>query len=204
MSKRHRKQNIASLHEQAQARVFLRLIHASTKDNLLILAVVAWMRVVGKSWSPRLMAQKLLHATVYRPLDPILGRKRGLDLGKLNAERKAEAQLYQLAVSALRHGHAPDFLVALALTDFSSNHYGATTNAADPTENKLLSVYASFTGLALAPQPPAKPPKPPYQPKIPRVLQPPSFAHSYLDGFAAQRFYDARHFGPSETVDTDR
>ena len=76
MSKRHRKQNIASLHEQAQARVFLRLIHASTKDNLLILAVVAWMRVVGKSWSPRLMAQKLLHATVYR--EALAGRGFGI------------------------------------------------------------------------------------------------------------------------------
>jgi hypothetical protein len=213
---------VATLYEVNQAKTFLRLIGAPANNNQTILAVVAFMRVVD-SYNARVLAQRIIDRSTadlynFTPLLvpgglPTDERQALIDYNaageakedQINAERKEDASWYKLALTAARHGRAGDFLYALALSGYSSTHFGGyNSGAIDPSRNRLLRTYSSFTGLTLPPPPTPKQeaapkPKARRMPKVPTVLQPPSLVRSYLDPDAARRFYNARHLPPPKS-----
>lgn len=215
---------VATAKEVQAAQAFLRYVGADYHNNLLILAVVSWFyqesgglsRVIGNNpFNIRPgVASKLASGVrkskngngyflVFSDLDT------GFKAAALVLKSLAPAYGYGLVLAALRRGSAVDFLVALAMSSWDAGHYGVTgtDNPADPRQNHLLAVYASFTGLQLPTESNSNPdqpaPKPRPQPKLPRALQPPPPIRQYISGFDARRFYDARH-PHSKTVDTQR
>ncbi|HET7070149.1 MAG TPA: hypothetical protein VFI40_04950 [Nocardioides sp.] len=199
---------VATLSEQRQAKVFLSLLHAPTNNNQLIIAVVAWMRLTGRTWDARLMAQRILTSSVYTPVSASELGPYGYAVAETNQLLQRLAATYKLVIAAARNGLAVDFLIALAETNLSPTHYGVTTNYADPRQNQLLAAYSGFTGLQLPAQEPLRPPASatPKPPKIPTVLQPPPSPATadYLDPYASARFYWDRHSRTLQTVDDGR
>lgn len=180
---------VATLAEVRAAQRFLSMLHAPTQSNLLIIAVVAWMRVEGKGFDIGEAARAILKRSIFTPTLP------GPYMGwaQYNANMKAQAESYQLVLAAARHNQPADFLYALALTSWDSNHYGGYGNGLiDAAKNALLKMYGTFTGLTL-PTPKVKVPKPPPPPtqiaaKLHQVPDRP-----YLDGYQMRGFYEARN-----------
>lgn len=199
--------NVANEREVAAAQAFLRFLGANWRSNLLIIAVVAWMRqesgglshVIGNNpFNLRPGADDAMyrsgirkskngngHFSVYATLE------NGL-VATANRLLKAgnDWRGYGLIVRAARAGSPVDFLTAIALSAWDAGHYGL------PKDNHLLRVYASFTGLKL-PAPKSTEPKPTKAarkiPPAPAVLRAPNLEMHYLDGYDSGRFYRERH-----------
>ncbi len=163
----------------------LRYLGAGTENTYLLLAVIAWTR-----------SRSAQHIFGTSPL--VLA----------NFLKKTKGGGYEYIVRAARHGadtneervtQARDFLTAVAMSQWSADHYGSADG--DMTTNKLLTVWAGLTGKSipkawLAPKPP-----PPPKPVKPRLVQPVGstptgtsdhIRHEYLDPFATRSFYDGR------------
>ena len=100
---------------------------------------------------------------------------------------------------------AHDFMYNIALSKWSSDHYGYGKNPNRNTmtieelfnKNKLIPIWAGLTGTtwkvpAEAEEPKPKPPKPPRYPKQPRQFVNNTTMRTYLDPYAASKWYESR------------
>lgn len=197
------------------ARALLHALHANETNGYLLLAVIAWMRAEsGQHYlgNNPFNIRNSSYAIGYRQT-----AKNGhfaifKDLG--TAAKATAAFLvtnaaighYAPIIAAARRGsgsdngvtQAIDFLTALAMSKWSSDHYGAADG--DKTTNRLIKVWAGLTGTPIPAswfQDTKKPPKPP-KPKFRQgvsTLHTPSPA-DYIQPHTAESFYHARpHLG---------
>jgi hypothetical protein len=214
----------ASLYEQKLAKQFLRALGLSdrrVKDPSNIIAIVAWFRVVNPAGlghiqhnnlfgvrAGQLGAAKYGHGTYrrggvwyvkYRSIgEAIKGAAFAMKLGRKSDDLGR-------ALRALQLGKGSNFLVYLALSAWSTTHYGVPPggNVLDPFINDLLKAQRHIKGFAQLvkrlvkkiTKQIAKAMKPP----VPHPGPPPA-ATPYIDPYAVQKWYMRRHGEvPSET-----
>jgi hypothetical protein len=140
------------------ARRFLRVFGADTRNNDLVLAVVAWFRQESGSVS-RVIGNNPFNIRPGAASKYASGTRRGrvggfltfttFDRGFMAAavvlRALAPAYGYGLVIKAARAGDPIGFLAALARSSWSSSHYGARNAvvARTPT-NHLVAVYLSL------------------------------------------------------------
>lgn len=200
------------------ARSFLKALKGNESNGYLLLAVIAWMRSES--------GQRYIGNNPFnlRPGNDIAQWQIGIRKGPVgyfavfkNLEAGAAATAARLmkagfdyrgygpAVAAARRGtgsdkgiqQAIDFLTAIAMSKWSSSHYGAADG--NVVNNKLIKVWAGLTGTPIPKEwfkDTTKPPPPP-KPKPPPFRQPRSLYHTiprpdYLSPYGARSFYDAR------------
>lgn len=210
-----KKSKVVSLSEVRLAQSFLRTISADWHDNGLIVGFVAWFhtalnkQLVRGSNNPFNIRPSNLDAA-YRSGVTKPGLRRTAHYSTYSSVDKAVAALanvllhgggagdvgFKLIVRAARSGIASEFLAAIAQSSWDDSHYG--TDAKGHIGVDLYAAYNSYTGVALPPTPQPKQPKPP-KPKPfhsePKPLRPLSTFNTYINGFAIEKFYLARHPG---------
>lgn len=205
--------NVVVVAERQAAQAFLRAIGANWQNNDLIYAVVAWMRQESGGIKS-IIGNNPFNLRPGKDIDQDLvagirmsknGNGRFLIFVSLAAGLTATAQRllragadwrhYDRIIRAFRSGSALDALTAIALSAWDAGHYGY--HPGDPiTNNHLVRVYASFTGMQIPKPtktpPSAKPKKAPI-PARPRDLNAPIVVRNYLHPYDARDFYQARH-----------
>lgn len=181
----------------------------------LILAIVAWVRSEsGKTYlgnnplnirnSPFASGYRQTrnhngHFAIFANLDvaakasaSFLMKNKGVGYEPIIAAAKRTGGTEEQKVNQAR-----DFLTAIAMSKWSSDHYGAADG--NVTTNKLIAVWASLTGhpiprewlVTTKPTPPSPKPKPPVQPPGNAFIGS-GVRHEYVDPYAARNFYEAR------------
>jgi hypothetical protein len=210
--------NVATLREVQIAQKLMKALGIRSYDPALLYVVLAWMRVESGTNLSKLTGNNVFGAFIIRLVfhgDKVYGeswttsqrimqRYKTIDLAiaaaaKMLTAKAGEKAGYGLFFRALRRGKASaasDALQALTLSQWDEAHFSYIKRDGQ-IGNRLYDAYTAFTGMAqVQPKQLAqKPPPPPMPlPKVPRTLQAP-VPHTYISGYAAQRFYDERHKG---------
>ncbi len=216
------------------ARAFLHAIHGNESNGYLLLAIIAWMRSESGT---KYIGNNPLNLRPGKDIAAFTsGKRRGPGgyfavFKSLAAAAKATAARllkagndyrgYALIVKAAQRAssgggqvtQAIDFMSALALSKWSSTHYGTqiivnaykgpdgttkTVYGFDLSKNSIVKVWAGLTGMKIPAEWFTDTVKPPnVTPPRPRPQQPRSLEHvqpkgEYIQPYAAQQFYAER------------
>lgn len=207
--------------EMQFAYYFLKRIGGNTDNNLLLTAVVAWLRQESGQNYIGNNPLNIRHSPFQSGSRETNGNGSFAIFPNLMAAAYASADLllsaghdyrgYWLIIKAAQHGtktaqqaneQALDFLEAIALSKWDAGHYGltkkertvATYNVA---HNHLIGVWLTIGGklpaIKVMPDPPKGGKKNHPKPRTtpPKSLNPPSTTSNYVDPFEARGFYMA-------------
>lgn len=196
-------------------------LHANLQNSYLLLAIVAWTRSEsGRNWigNNPLNIRNSQFATGYRQT-----KSNGHFALFASVDAAAKATAYflvhnkgngydKMILAATRNGgekdyakQGIDFLLALVVSKWDAGHYGLTkTEMLDPKNLYSTTLYKVWSGLlghkvtlpadVVPTKPAAKPPPKPHQPRTLKHEYP---QHDYLQPYAAEGFYLARHKAPT-------
>jgi len=209
----------ATIKEATFARAFLRYFGVGVTNTLLMTAIVAWMRaesgstIIGNNpFNIRRSKFAIGYrrgpvgsfavfkdlATAAKATAYFLQNNKGNGYDRIIAAIKYEAKAGAgKTLEQARATQGYDVLAAIALSKWSSTHYGIglkpTLESYDYTKNRLVKVWYTVAGIPALPAEvktvKAKAPKP----QAPAPLDYHEIPYAFLDGGAAKAFYDARN-----------
>jgi len=197
--------SIVTRREHRAAKVFIRTLGATLSVDL-VAAVVAWMRAesgsnyrgnnpfniraFNKTPGPGAIGIRHIPGNGYFNVYATLGDGLRAAANKLIRLRKSYG--YGLIIRAAKHGGPGDFLLAVAMSSWSSGHYGWSLKSPN---NSLVRIYNEISGVAnLLTKAEKHQKRLPKRPDVkPNATLRPLETHPYLNAYAIKTAYDEKH-----------